>query len=84
MNDASQYVIMGIDDKLNILRFGQTCLGLKLLLVQLVWLGWTCFLRLEPAADGTKISKSWLAHRILENYVCSGWSCVACELVITR
>ena len=27
VNDASQYVIMGIDDKLNILRFGQTCHG---------------------------------------------------------
>ncbi|CAL1172616.1 unnamed protein product [Cladocopium goreaui] len=27
VNDASQYVIMGIDDKLNILRFGQTCLS---------------------------------------------------------
>lgn len=29
VNDASQYVIMGIDNKLNILRFGQTCPCLK-------------------------------------------------------
>ena len=29
VNDASQYVIMGIDDKLNILRFGQTCLSYR-------------------------------------------------------
>ena len=25
VNDASRFVIMGIDDKLNVLRFGHTC-----------------------------------------------------------
>ena len=27
VNDASRFVIMGIDDKLNVLRFGETCLS---------------------------------------------------------
>eukprot|EP00439_Symbiodinium_sp_Y106_P046207 s408_g5.t2 len=31
VNDASRFVIMGIDDKLNVLRFGQTCLSARLM-----------------------------------------------------